>query len=213
MFILLITIPYINRPSHLADATVATSIELVYIIYPKRPNLKENNCSFSCFSGILNLQMFAIGRGLLSYLPAQTSERNTAKCLRRYKNKEVAMRWFPRGHIQTVGYHVPKFSPARNRRSASYAQRKAANIREQRRMMNMKDAFRSLKECLPVLSYKKRMSRIETLRLAIVYIKFLEKMIKDETASSAEGCVSDCGNTLNDRGMFENKTKSTTKEF
>lgn len=77
-------------------------------------------------------------------------------------------------------------SRARRRRLASTAQRKAANMREQRRMVNMKDAFKTLYECLPVLSYKKKMSRIEILRLAIVYIKFLRKMVEEKMVKKDE---------------------------
>ena len=68
---------------------------------------------------------------------------------------------------------------SRRRRFPTLAQRKAANIREQRRMINLKDAFKTLRECLPTFSYEKKMSRIETLRLAIAYINFLRKLLGD----------------------------------
>jgi hypothetical protein len=53
-------------------------------------------------------------------------------------------------------------------------------MREQRRMMNLKDAFKTLKECLPMITHKKKLSRIETLRLAIEYIKFLQQLVSDK---------------------------------
>lgn len=57
-------------------------------------------------------------------------------------------------------------------------QRKKANIRERRRMHNLNEAFNSLRKVLPTFTYEKRLSRIETLRLAIVYVDFLSKFMK-----------------------------------
>ncbi|QQP49041.1 hypothetical protein FKW44_009554 [Caligus rogercresseyi] len=50
------------------------------------------------------------------------------------------------------------------------AQRRAANIRERRRMYNLNEAFDRLRTKVPTFAYEKRLSRIETLRLAITYI-------------------------------------------
>ncbi|KAL4221166.1 helix loop helix domain [Mactra antiquata] len=100
-------------------------------------------------------------------------DNSLTKYQRQRKNSESYNRRY--GYSQTLS--SLERSRARRRRLASTAQRKAANLREQRRMMNMKDAFKTLYECLPVLSYKKKMSRIEILRLAIVYIKFLQQLV------------------------------------
>jgi len=57
------------------------------------------------------------------------------------------------------------------------AQRRAANIRERRRMFNLNEAFDKLRRKVPTFAYEKRLSRIETLRLAITYIGFMDQVI------------------------------------
>lgn len=63
------------------------------------------------------------------------------------------------------------------RRVASIAQRRAANIRERRRMFNLNEAFDKLRRKVPTFAYEKRLSRIETLRLAITYIGFMSEIL------------------------------------
>ncbi|XP_015922926.3 pancreas transcription factor 1 subunit alpha-like [Parasteatoda tepidariorum] len=64
------------------------------------------------------------------------------------------------------------------RRVATIAQRRAANIRERRRMFNLNSAFDKLRKKVPTFAYEKRLSRIETLRLAIMYIAFMTEVIR-----------------------------------
>ncbi|XP_054715593.1 heart- and neural crest derivatives-expressed protein 1-like [Uloborus diversus] len=64
------------------------------------------------------------------------------------------------------------------RRVATVAQRRAANIRERRRMFNLNSAFDKLRKKVPTFAYEKRLSRIETLRLAIMYIAFMTEVIR-----------------------------------
>jgi len=64
------------------------------------------------------------------------------------------------------------------RRVATMAQRRAANIRERRRMFNLNSAFDKLRKKVPTFAYEKRLSRIETLRLAIMYIAFMTEVVK-----------------------------------
>nr|SVF01464.1 48 related 3 [Gerris buenoi] len=63
------------------------------------------------------------------------------------------------------------------RRVATIAQRRAANIRERRRMFNLNEAFDKLRRKVPTFAYEKRLSRIETLRLAITYIAFMNELL------------------------------------
>ncbi|KAF4519188.1 hypothetical protein B566_EDAN008251 [Ephemera danica] len=63
------------------------------------------------------------------------------------------------------------------RRVATMAQRRAANIRERRRMFNLNEAFDKLRRKVPTFAYEKRLSRIETLRLAITYISFMIELL------------------------------------
>ncbi|NXY14800.1 FER3L protein, partial [Atrichornis clamosus] len=65
----------------------------------------------------------------------------------------------------------------RRKRVITYAQRQAANIRERKRMFNLNEAFDKLRKKVPTFAYEKRLSRIETLRLAIVYISFMTELL------------------------------------
>ncbi|CAG2056958.1 unnamed protein product [Timema podura] len=73
------------------------------------------------------------------------------------------------------------------RRVATMAQRRAANIRERRRMFNLNEAFDKLRRKVPTFAYEKRLSRIETLRLAITYISFMSELL----TGSGKGAVVD----------------------
>ena len=65
----------------------------------------------------------------------------------------------------------------KRKRIATMAQRRAANIRERRRMFNLNEAFDLLRKKVPTFAYEKRLSRIETLRLAITYISFMAQLV------------------------------------
>lgn len=69
----------------------------------------------------------------------------------------------------------PNGKPKR-KRVQSHSQRKAANVRERRRMFHLNEAFDELRKRLPAFTYEKRLSRIETLRLAMTYISFMKEV-------------------------------------
>ncbi|XP_002733194.2 basic helix-loop-helix transcription factor scleraxis-like [Saccoglossus kowalevskii] len=56
-------------------------------------------------------------------------------------------------------------------------QRHAANIRERKRMMSINSAFEELRCHVPTFPYEKRLSKIDTLRLAIAYIALLREIL------------------------------------
>ncbi|VVC39771.1 Hypothetical protein CINCED_3A016394 [Cinara cedri] len=72
------------------------------------------------------------------------------------------------------------------RRVATLAQRRAANIRERRRMYNLNEAFDKLRRKVPTFAYEKRLSRIETLRLAITYISFMSELLQSTPSSGGD---------------------------
>ncbi|XP_037019821.2 fer3-like protein [Artibeus jamaicensis] len=74
----------------------------------------------------------------------------------------------------------------KRKRVITYAQRQAANIRERKRMFNLNEAFDQLRRKVPTFAYEKRLSRIETLRLAIVYISFMTELL--ESCKNKETC-------------------------
>lgn len=70
----------------------------------------------------------------------------------------------------------------RKRTDTSYLQqRQAANHRERRRMQCINEAFEGLRTHIPTLPYEKRLSKVDTLRLAISYINFLTELISSDT--------------------------------
>lgn len=70
----------------------------------------------------------------------------------------------------------------RRRKSATQqlAARHAANMRERKRMQSINEAFEGLRHHIPTLPYEKRLSKVDTLRLAIGYIGFLTEMIHSD---------------------------------
>ncbi|XP_066989884.1 pancreas transcription factor 1 subunit alpha-like [Macrobrachium rosenbergii] len=66
---------------------------------------------------------------------------------------------------------------------AQVRQRQAANMRERRRMASINDAFEGLRAHIPTMPYEKRLSKVDTLRLAIGYITFLSDMVETSSAN------------------------------
>nr|XP_020443648.1 fer3-like protein [Monopterus albus] len=67
---------------------------------------------------------------------------------------------------------------SKRRRIITVVQRQAANVRERKRMFSLNEAFDELRRKVPTFAYEKRLSRIETLRLAIVYISFMMDLLE-----------------------------------
>ncbi len=85
------------------------------------------------------------------------------------------------GHLGTftIGKSTKSDKPAKPKRKRiiNKDQRKAANHRERKRMVTLNDSFESLKCHIPTFSHEKKLSRIETLRLAISYISFMSELV------------------------------------
>ena len=79
--------------------------------------------------------------------------------------------------LRQRGLSLGPTGKSKRRRVATVAQRRAANIRERRRMFNLNEAFDDLRNKVPTFAYEKRLSRIETLRLAITYIGFMAEIV------------------------------------
>lgn len=63
-------------------------------------------------------------------------------------------------------------------------QREAANLRERKRMQSINEAFEGLRAHIPTLPYEKRLSKVDTLRLAIGYIGFLSELVKTNVGTA-----------------------------
>ena len=70
-------------------------------------------------------------------------------------------------------------------------QRQAANLRERKRMLSINEAFEGLRAHIPTLPYEKRLSKVDTLRLAIGYISFLTELVQSDIHSK-ENMSSQC---------------------
>lgn len=100
---------------------------------------------------------------------------------------------------------VPTGCPGRPR------QRRAANLRERRRMLSINSAFDELRCRVPTFPYEKRLSKIDTLRLAIAYIALLGDILLSgcEPKAYVERCLRSglqspqraAWNTSGERGM------------
>ena len=80
---------------------------------------------------------------------------------------------------------MPKPKPKRKRskrRAPRFTgvskQRKTANARERNRVRTVNDAFETLRKLVPVLPTEKKPSKIETIRLAALYIDHLTEMLR-----------------------------------
>lgn len=65
-------------------------------------------------------------------------------------------------------------------------QRQAANMRERRRMQSINDAFEGLRLQLPTLPYEKKISKVDTLKMAIGYINFLTDLLNKDTRYNSQ---------------------------
>ena len=65
----------------------------------------------------------------------------------------------------------------KRKRKSTPTQRVAANIRERRRMCSLNAAFDRLRRRVPAFPHEKKLSRIQTLRLAIRYIVFMSQLV------------------------------------
>ncbi|XP_053205375.1 uncharacterized protein LOC128389770 [Panonychus citri] len=77
----------------------------------------------------------------------------------------------------SANHHHRRFRKKHRGAHHQIHQRQAANLRERRRMQSINDAFESLRAHIPTLPYEKRLSKVDTLKLAIGYIDFLSELI------------------------------------
>ena len=60
-----------------------------------------------------------------------------------------------------------------------------ANVRERKRMLSINSAFEALRHQVPTFPYERRLSKIDTLRLAIAYIALLSDLLESGTEDPA----------------------------
>ena len=74
----------------------------------------------------------------------------------------------------------------------------AANVRERKRMMSINTGFEELRSHVPTFPYEKRLSKIDTLRLAIAYIALLRDILASgrDPVEYVEHCLKNDVNTI-----------------
>lgn len=81
----------------------------------------------------------------------------------------------------------------------------SANVRERKRMMSINSGFEELRLHVPTFPYEKRLSKIDTLRLAISYIALLKDMLTSrlDPVEFVETCIkNDTKTSWNTSGMY-----------
>ncbi|XP_072542416.1 uncharacterized protein [Salminus brasiliensis] len=81
------------------------------------------------------------------------------------------------GHDQHAHEHEHDHEHDHEQQQPYKVQRHAANIRERKRMLSINSAFEQLRCHVPTFPYEKRLSKIDTLRLAIAYIALLREIL------------------------------------
>jgi pancreas-specific transcription factor 1a len=99
----------------------------------------------------------------------------------------------PLSHSKSISSESNDSQTGRKRKAFSnngthqvYAQRHAANMRERRRMQSINEAFEGLRIHIPTLPYEKKLSKVDTLRLAIGYINFLTDLLNKDTRLNSQ---------------------------
>ncbi|XP_061180403.1 pancreas transcription factor 1 subunit alpha-like [Saccostrea echinata] len=77
-----------------------------------------------------------------------------------------------------------KIKKKKNSHFHQIQQREAANLRERKRMQSINEAFEGLRAHIPMLPYEKRLSKVDTLKLAIGYIGFLSELVKSNVGTT-----------------------------
>merc|ERR1711988_376925 len=90
-----------------------------------------------------------------------------------FVGSEPTVEQFEYENYNNQGYYMPDGS-------GFVFQRQAANNRERKRMMSINGAFEELRQFVPTFPYEKRLSKIDTLRLAIAYISLLREILLSE---------------------------------
>ncbi|XP_063147728.1 T-cell acute lymphocytic leukemia protein 1 homolog isoform X2 [Candoia aspera] len=88
-------------------------------------------------------------------------------------------------------------------------ERHAANIRERKRMLSINSAFEELRGHVPTFPYEKRLSKIDTLRLATAYIALLSDILK--SGSDPKIYVQECMNKDHQDAIWNTSDPSNIK--
>lgn len=110
----------------------------------------SGDSSSTDFDGIVSADQHS-GRGSSGSNPAKNSRKNSE-------------------HAGKRGIDSVTTNKGRRFHGKHQLQRQAANLRERRRMQSINEAFEGLRAHIPTLPYEKRLSKVDTLRLAIGYI-------------------------------------------
>ena len=88
----------------------------------------------------------------------------------------------PAGSLESSGEQIHPFNLLQpiSSRPSSVQPRFQANVRERKRMLSINSAFEELRFHVPTFPFEKRLSKIDTLRLAIAYIALLKELLESD---------------------------------
>ncbi|XP_059607437.1 pancreas transcription factor 1 subunit alpha isoform X1 [Phlebotomus argentipes] len=113
-----------------------------------------------------------------------SDQENTAEKM--YQKSQFEILDFPSFSSQFCSFRTQKVRRVKCA-SQQAQQRQAANLRERRRMQSINEAFEGLRSHIPTLPYEKRLSKVDTLKLAISYITFLGEMVRKDRNGNEPG--------------------------
>lgn len=89
-------------------------------------------------------------------------------------------------------------------------------MRERRRMQSINDAFEGLRLQLPTLPYEKKISKVDTLKMAISYINFLTDLLNKDTRYNGQSAsnkeIKKFIYVFKNFGQLKSKQKSSKNE-
>jgi transcription factor 1a len=92
-------------------------------------------------------------------------------------------------------------------------QRSAANMRERKRMRTINDAFDGLRLRIPDAREDKKISKVDTLRMAISYINRLSDLLKACDSQDEQHPTSAASTRTPDTVLIRYHSNSTTGKF
>lgn len=170
------------------------------VLYGTNNNISEENKNQLTYNGSASREMYSCSQGQLQtqYQHPGTQDFNVEPVTgmygyENYQPNPINNLGGSQG-FKEMGLHSSQMMPywpqseysmdipcgkRKRKRIITTEQRRAANVRERKRMFQLNEAFDKLRKRVPTFAYEKKLSRIETLRLAVTYIEFMAEVVEN----------------------------------
>ena len=154
-----------------STTTATTTVNVIPLTFTTQNLMSENNCD-------IKQQTILIRTCTPSSNGKSNSAKKSVKRLKSESGNSTAelLRCKRRIDFTTLGYSLPKAQPA------AVARR---NERERNRVKQVNMGFTTLREHVPNAAKNKKMSKVDTLRSATEYIKYLQQLLEENDAVDA----------------------------